>query len=91
MKGLPLKAEIIDNRLIISVGIDNLAWAAVNHPKFWEYDLSILDNAKFAQEVLIELNHEKEIGDTLVTKMLDDAIIGVIEQGSEYVIDGDLL
>ncbi len=82
---LPLKAELKGHRLVIEIGVETLAWATENHPDFWDQSLHVEDATVFAKEVIQELNHEEENGDTLITLMLDKAIGRAINHGAEGI------
>lgn len=83
-------AKIINNKVVISLDINTL----VNAAKFSQYffdckedgmELVISDNLLFAKSVVNALNNEDEDGSTLVTRMFDEAIIWVSEQGEEGI------
>ena len=76
--------EIVGGEFVIRVPIDALPNAAAIA---WERrstnELIITDCSVFAAEILCELRREKENGDTLVTDMLDMAVLRAVENGAE--------
>ncbi len=89
----PLKVEVKNNILTISIGVDTLVFA-VEHG---DYDfLKINDDNEqvnkykitnapgFAKEVALELVQEEEDGTTPVHLLLDAACLKAIENGSQY-------
>jgi hypothetical protein len=84
---LPLKCQITQPRLEISIGVQATAFAAENHPVFYDGDgnntLRVVDAEMFLKEVVREINYEDEAGNTLLTHMLDAAILRAVENGSE--------
>lgn len=86
----PLQVKIVNDRLVISVGIEVLAFAAENCERFYDgekdaYTLKVTDKAKFAIDVARELNREKENGETPVSVLLDQAFEDAVGDGSEGV------
>lgn len=91
-KKQPLKAEVLNGRLVVSIGIDTLAFAAqgrYDEEAFKEGrdapEFSVSDNRKFAKSVLAALEREEEDGTQLPHIMLDDAFDYVLEQGLEGI------
>lgn len=95
---LPLRCRVVNGALHFCVGAQTIKWAVENHPEL----LSISDYGKptflvddpvaFLNELVAVINREEEDGSTLLTRMLDDAIIQAVEDGSDglrYVEDGD--
>lgn len=82
----PLKVEIDESRLVISIGVSTLAYAAQNCPTMGGA-LKVTDPARFARAVRRELMGDDEIG-TPVQKMLDQAFEDVIElDGGGFIYD----
>jgi hypothetical protein len=81
-----LKVEIVDGRLVISIGVGTLAWAAENDHEggFSKPKLRIRGPTGWAREVLSELLREDETGETPVGKLLDDAFLRAVEAGSQH-------
>lgn len=89
-----LTVELVDGRLVISIGVDALM-AAVRGSRPWEeqeedgrgYAISDVDG--FADDILRELEHEEEDGTTLVHIAIDAAIARALDQGSLNIDYGD--
>lgn len=94
-----LKVEVVDGRLVISIGVDALAFAC-DHCEFNnpfveaedEHDESdfkqlykVVDPEVFAQEVVRALKREKEDGTTPVHELLDHAFADAIDDGAEGI------
>ena len=84
------EATIVDGKILISISIENLAHAAMNGEYFFACaeegsPLRITNPSVFAESVALGLNREEEDGSTPVTRLLDDAIKWVCEQGEEGV------
>lgn len=78
----PLTVELKDKKLQISVGINTLA-------KFLDTDrlggYEIVNNEKFALDLIRQLLEEDDEGTTPVHLMLDEAANEAIDNGSEWV------
>ena len=82
--------SIVKGRLHIIIPENVLKFAAENHPQFWngETDASILkvtDSSVFMKEVERWLTKEAEDGSTMLTGMLDKAILEAVDYGCEGV------
>ena len=82
--------SIVKGRVHIIVPENVLKFAAENHPEFWngETDKSILkvvDPGVFMKEIEHMLTKEKEDGSTMLTDMLDKAILEAVDYGCEGV------
>lgn len=91
---LESEARIVDGKLVISLSIDTLAYAARNSDYFFNcaeqgVKLKIDDEAAFAKSVTYALNREEEDGSTPITRMLDDAFTWVSEQGEAGIVEAD--
>jgi hypothetical protein len=88
-----LTIEIVDGRVMISIGIDALIFA-VKGSEMWEEQLenqrgwSIGNEDGFAQDIVAELEDEQEDGTTEVHLMFDRAIQRAFDQGSLNVSYG---
>ena len=89
---MPLRCEVVDGAIRIVLGMKTLRVAAENHPVFWDGEsdasqpnLNITDEVVFLNEVCRKINDEDEIGGTLLTRMLDDAIEQAVSDGCEGV------
>lgn len=88
----PLKVELVDGALQISIGIGALQFVAEHAPgppltwydeELGEYMIyPISDSVDFANDVLIELCREQEDGTTPVHVLFDNAMWKAIEEGS---------
>lgn len=86
-----LHVDIIKGRLVISIGISALCFAATRGPYFDDIcartsqDIIVTDQDAFAKEILRELRREEEDGTTLVHLMLDKAAERAVENGAEGI------
>jgi len=86
----PLSVKVDGGRLVISIGVDTLAWATRHAEHLMEYDEKsgeflgyvISDPDEFARDVVIELEQEEEDGTTPVHLLLDKATEAAINNGS---------
>jgi hypothetical protein len=88
MDDMPLRCRIHNRAISLKIGRKVLAFAADNHPTYWDGDnqtIKVTNIAGFAKDVLNALNDEGEDGSTPITRMLDKAIEHAIEMGSEHV------
>lgn len=69
MKDAPLKIEMVDEKLVISVGIDTLCCAIEQE---WGNNSQIINQENYIKDVIKALVREEE-GDTPLTKMLSIA------------------
>lgn len=69
MKDDPLKIEIVDEKLVISVGINTLCCAIEQE---WGNNSQIINQENYIKDVIKALVREEE-GDTPLTKMLSVA------------------
>ena len=96
--GMPLRVRVERCRLILSIGLDTLAYAARHAPEIerafvWddaacEYNESrfrVVDKVAFAKAVCAALNDEAEDGSTKLTRLLDECFMDAIEAGAEGV------
>jgi len=90
MKDQQLKVEIVDDRLVISIGVGLLAFAvqAASDVSGWSDEFYIYDPAKFADEVARQLQSEEEDGTTPVHRLLDAAALEALEQGADGIEEG---
>lgn len=78
-----LTAEIIDGKVIISIGINVLAHACeFGHPDNQADEFKIVDNDEFAKDILNEITREEEDGTTPLHRLFDQATSAAIDQGS---------
>lgn len=86
-----LKVELIDGRIVISIGVETLRVAASASPALeWPYpegEIEIHDPDAFAKDVVGALEWETgDDGTTCVHEMFDRAFERVVEDGSESVV-----
>lgn len=91
-----LNVQILDGRLVISIGINNLANAfheSENNNPMDEDEgdfvrlYQVTDVRDFAMDVLTCLDDESEDGSTMITRMLDSACWDAVMNGSDGVIE----
>ncbi len=87
MKNETLKTEIKNGQLVISIGINTLS-EAVQQSQDWE-NWKIINNDKFANDVLCELTREDETGLCMIKRLFDDAAWRASDNGSEAVIESN--
>lgn len=96
MKDRPLQATIIDDELVVRIGVETLAFAAehVELPirgfgetvyPHWK----VADAAELARDVCRKLSHEAEDGSSPLTQLFDEAIIEAYEDGSTGFADDE--
>jgi hypothetical protein len=91
---LESEANIVDDRLVISLSIANLANAARQSDFFFQCaeegsKLTITSEHDFAKSVANQLNDEDEDGSTLITRMFDQAFENAVNSGESGVIAED--
>lgn len=86
LESFPLRCYVDHGVIHFEIGQDILAFAAKNHPDFWEEDVQIIDSQILALDVLREINEEAGDGSTRLTRMLDEAIRQAIGNGTEGVV-----
>lgn len=89
---LPLRCHYKNKRIVIEIGAEVLAHATNINPSLYDGEndrgmYKVSNHQVFAKEVADYMNQEDEEGNTLVTKMLDAAILLAIEQGAEGVAE----
>ena len=87
----PLSVKVTDGRLVISIGISTLAFAAQECNYCYSYDqtvndfvhhMKVTDPLLFAKELVTELQEEDEEGTTSVHLMIDKAVEQAVENGA---------
>lgn len=91
----PLTVEVNDGRLVISIGVDVLAFAVTYCSRFYDglgdqYKARIIDNDQWAQDVARELTREQEDGTNPLHILLDNAFEKAAEDGSAAIEIGDI-
>lgn len=80
-------ANIEGDEIVIRIKISSLE-VAFDLVMDDDTDVKLTNSATFARGVVQELNAENEKGDTLVHKMLDQAVREAVEQGAERLSYG---
>ncbi len=95
VSGMPLRCKAVGGGIDMGIGTLALCFAAEQHPDLWDGEtpcsvpvLKITDVQAFALEVARAINAESEDGSTLLTRMLDAAILKAVESGCEGVDHG---
>ena len=79
----PLICEVVGGRLVMSIGIETLAWAATKrHGGPLPYRFRVVAKRQFAVDVGIAIDHQDEVGNTMLNAMLDAAIQKAADNGS---------
>lgn len=87
-----LEVGLVGDRLVISIPIDTLVFAAEHAFETAygeEHGLKVTDSKIFAEDVLRALQYEKEDGTTPVHELLDAALISAVDDGSEGVEENE--
>lgn len=78
-----MRASVLDDQLVISIGIGTLAWAAkTRNGGPVPQNVAVADHEEFARDVARSLCREDEVGNTLLTRLLDDAMTDAMNGGS---------
>lgn len=96
-KGQWLKAEVVKGKLVVSIGVDVLAFACQMHMdgeaveasegRETQADMVISDPEGFARDVCLELLREDEAGNHPVGRLLDEMAMEAANRGSLYLSD----
>jgi len=93
-----VNVELLEGRLVISIGIDTLATAVRWMPSIDDafdevegkyIETEITDADKLAEAIAEQIDDEEEDGTTLVHRMIDKAALRAIENGAEGIITAD--
>lgn len=87
MEGLTIRVENGD--LVIRIDAKTLAFAAIHLPQHDGQPLEVDDEDKLVRDVIGQLGKEDDDGSTVVTTMLDRAIIDAWEDGSDAFVEED--
>lgn len=83
-----LTIKVTGNQLVISIGVETLAYALQNGPE--PLFARITDAKAFAKDVASRLEDDRYEGDSPLQKLLQIAADEAIECGSQHVVlDGD--
>lgn len=87
-KDQPLRAEVIEGRIVISIGVETLKYCHNENEKEAEprkgYGTGFLiaDANGFAEDVVGRMMNEREGGSTILTDLLDKATLDAANDGS---------
>jgi len=91
----PLRCEVSDGRLEMTIGINVLRFAAENCERFYDGPrdtrapyIKVTDADEFAKEICREIEKESETGITLLNAMIDKAIYEAVGNGC-FGVDHD--
>lgn len=87
LETLPLRCYIDHGVIHISIGQETVAFCALHHPELEDGKYKVIDPQIFALDLVREINNEEEDGSTLLTRMLDEAIIRTIGNGTEGIVE----
>jgi hypothetical protein len=76
----PLKVEIVDGRLVVSIGVGLLCYAVQGAGGC---DFRVTNEDAFAADIARELERDEEDGTTLLHRAFDKAASEAVEGGSE--------
>ena len=92
-----LDARVVKGKLVISIGVDVLAFAAQQHfdeehfqstgGEANQADYHVVDPKTFAGDVCRELLREAEDGTNRLHRMFDPAFVAAMERGSEGIAE----
>lgn len=95
----PLEVKIDNGRLVISIGVDTLAYAFENsdgnmkyndeHKDWLPVDL-VEDKDVFASEVIVSMLKEDEDGSTSISRYLDDTMMESVNYGNLGILDEEI-
>lgn len=80
-----LDVEVKNNRLIISIGVDTLAFAANCSDYFKQARVKKSNQESFAKEVVNFMIKENEVGESLLTRFLDKCFERAVGSGAESI------
>lgn len=89
---MPLRCRAENGTIEMGVSANVLCFAAGSLEALWDGEsplsepiVKITDRIAFAEAVAEAINHEEEDGGTLLTRMLDEAIMAAVEDGCDGV------
>lgn len=77
----PLTVEVADGKLVISIGVETLAFATWHADDVFERGDRIADVDAFGRDVARQLRQEEDDGTTPVHRLLDQAVRDGLENG----------
>lgn len=84
----PLDTKVENGRLVISIGVNLLAWAVQLNEQEWPDDLHIAEPDKFARRLAQYLLFDEEDGTTELHRCFDKTASLMIDGGEEEIIEG---
>ena len=86
----PLRVDLDEDRVVISMGVNTLKCCADHAPQFYDDELGrqtvlVTDAHAFAHEVVRMLGSEDEVGSSLVIEMFDQAMDRAVDDGCDGV------
>lgn len=84
-KEAPLSVRVTDDKLIIEIGIETLAWCSASENGGPLDDCKVNEKyyKEWARDVANEINREEENGDTPLNKFLDKVMNEAADNGSQ--------
>lgn len=88
LKNDRLKAEIVDGRLVISIGVETLEWASrtENGGTLEGCKVDPSKAFEFARDVAKEIMRDDDVGEIPISVFLDKMISNAADSGSEAII-----
>ncbi|MGL4925633.1 MAG: hypothetical protein ACRC4K_02180 [Plesiomonas shigelloides] len=80
-----LSVDLNPTKLVISIGKETLLHAIETGRSYGLGDVKIINNELFLEEIVRELNAEREDGTTLIHEAIDQAVSNAIENGADGV------
>jgi hypothetical protein len=81
-KDKPLTVKIVNDELIISIGISHLAYTTCHlENNNWDHNFKIDNEKEFAESIRMSLIEEDEAGNSFLTKLFDSAAEDVLMSG----------
>ena len=94
-RNAPLEIKVDGGKLVISIGVETLAYAAENDQVLERYHEgedyfdtpTVMNTDAFAKDVLSELvDEDHNTGENMVQVMLTSAMQSAMENGSEFIV-----
>ena len=80
----PLRAEVKDGKLVVEIGIETLEWASrpENGGTLERCKVDGRRRREWAQDVVREMEHENEVGESPLMRFLDEMMEKAADNGS---------
>lgn len=85
-----LDTKVENGRLVISIGVNLLAWAIQLNEQEWPEDLHISNPDKFARRMAQYLLFDEEDGSTELHRCFDKTALLMAESGEEEIDEGEV-